>query len=407
MSNNLQKLSKLPVLMFCASYGTIGVTGILRPIYVIPLSVLFLISGFIFAIPFLSKCRFSKQNLMISLSIFCLILQVSVVYFLNIENGLIKHFLAIVFLFIVWVQCSEVLINALGAVPQILLTNVGAIYISCFLALIGYFVYLGAGYDIFEIFGRLKEPSAMIARGVPRVYGLSSQPSQFAFYLLAFAPLAFATHYAYIQDQKWRKTTIIFPLIFVPLAFALTFSVGAFCAVSVSVFLTLIIKGKTTELLLSTLFFMIILTFFFLIQPEIIENLFGKLTLTGPFKSVEQRVAAATFALHTIFQNPFGAGIGFLTKTTGSTAINWYLTFWAECGIIGVIIFCCFSALVFRAINRTPENLRFALRFGFICTLISLNFHSTIGTSPLWPLSALIMVMARPRLRGTGDPLNG
>ena len=389
------KLSNISVWMFCASYGLIGVTGILRPIYILPLSIVFLLLGFFFALPSFRRGYFSKKTWLPNLTIFCLILQSLLVCLFYWSNVLIAHLFATIFVFVVWVQGSEIIMGVLNAVPRILITNVVAIYLSCVFALVGYCINLFLGYDPFELFGRLKPTTAIIASGVPRLYGLSSQPSNFAYYIAAFAPLAFATHRSFINNQKWNRYTIAVPTLLVALCFLLTFSVGAFLAVLIS---TLLILGFHRKIAVICLAVICCLTFFSalsLISPEIIENMYGKLSLNTDFKSADQRLDAAINAFSVIKENPLGSGLGYLTKSSNSTAINWYLTFWAEAGTIGIFLFSLFSVSMLFIINRTPKEFHGALRFGFLCMLISLNFHSTIGTSPIWPLSALILAMAR------------
>ncbi len=391
----MKNFAKISMWMFCASYGLIGVTGILRPIYTLPLSIVFLLLGFFFALPFFTQGYLSKETWLSNLTIFCLILYSLLVSLFYWNNVLIPHLFATIFVFVVWVQGSEIIIDVLNAVPQILITNVSAIYLSCVFALVGYCIHFFSGFDAFEMFGRLKPTTAAIASGVPRLYGLSSQPAQFAYYIAAFAPLAFATHHSYINNKKWSRTTIAVPTLLVALCFLLTFSVGAFLTVLISTFLILAVHRKIREICLAVMCCLTLFCFLYFIAPEIIENMYGKLSLNTGFKSASQRLDAAINAFSVIRDNPFGSGLGYLTKSSNSTAINWYLTFWAEAGTIGIFLFSLFSVFMFFVINRTPKEFHVALRFGFLCMLISLNFHSTIGTSPIWPLSALILAMAR------------
>ena len=381
--------------MLAASFATISLTGVVRPVYILPLPVIFLILGVFASLFSLSRMTFVIANWPAAMLVGLIGLNLAVLYLIFPENTLMAHFFAVIFLLFVWFVYLEVLIRASDAIQVILSANMLSLYLICTLAIFAYAMMLLGFGDVFSWLGRLKPPTAHIAPGVPRLYGFASQPSQFAYFLLAFGPLALVHHKNLIRRQLLAKTTLAIPVLLISTTFLLTFSVGSYLVAAIACILTLLIKNKPLEL--ASFFGCAVLAMlaFFFFNPEIIESLYGKISLDTSFKSAAQRVDAALAAVRAIAESPFGHGAGFLTKSTNSTAINWYLTLAAEAGLFSLSFFLGIIFFVFATIKRAPKEFQTALVFSWISISLSLNLHSTVGTSPIWPLGALIMAMSR------------
>ena len=312
-----------------------------------------------------------------------------------------SHTLALAFVMLFLCCIPYKIIVNLKALEKVLRTNMFAVYVFCILSLASYLFEVFLGFDVLHDI-RLKATTANISLNVQRLYGLSSQPSQAAYYLLAFGPLALYQHGLYVG--KGRSNYTMFGLGFglLWICFILTFSVGGYVSFLVGGISVILFTKSWKKFFVVFPIFGVSLIALYLFNQEIFDNLLGKLLLDEGFRSVRQRVESIENALEFAVLQPFGLGLGGWSQLSGGSAINFYITFLLEISILGLLIFfvfvsfasfhlfygtrskcnTCGGTVVMRSIyNRV-------LMFSLITTLFSLNFHHGFGTSPIWLLLA-------------------
>lgn len=280
--------------------------------------------------------------------------------------------------------------------------------------------------------------------GRQQVFGLFGNVNYFAEYLIIPLPVAIASFF--IFRNKLYKTLVFFSIITMGLSLIFTFTRGSYLALGVSIsvmfLLFLSLQGKeflkkNRKIFIFIIILMVIISILFIVPNPlnqtgtVLSKIKGRVALTQLItdNSLRARLATWKSALIMIKERPWlGLGIGtfkynslryiakfleqgenrsFYPTLASTEAHNEYLQFWAEIGIIGLLIFIWFIISYFKyclkMIKKIKDEYAQGILIGMIGVAVAMVVDSIFGfplhlpasVSLFWLIIALSITLIR------------
>ena len=259
---------------------------------------------------------------------------------------------------------------------------------SIFLLLLIYFLKVYYLIDLSEILPRLKDRQQAIYMGMPRNYGLSTEPGALSFYvetILLYGAYYFITHISRSAMLSWL-VGIFFVVLLVT-----TFSAGAFASISLSIMLYGLLTIRQRSIGINTLFFITFLLFIlvFFYATNFTGDIIEKVTL-GETHSSSGRLEKWMLALN-ILPNSIltGVGLGQTTVIYEGSFLSYFVTLIVETGIIPTLIMLVYFLLSYVRIlsSRCDKFILIPLGAGMI--------HLSVISTIYYPYVFVLIALAR------------
>jgi putative inorganic carbon (HCO3(-)) transporter len=252
-----------------------------------------------------------------------------------------------------------------------------------------------------------------------RAYGTFEQPNPFGGYMGLVAPLALALvlYWRSRELAAWLKWLALASLAAVTAGIAMSGSRGAWLGASAAIGLVAVLRGRQSQVILSIVVLLAALAGMFggldLVPDQIIERVTGFLPLIGglstgsDIQSIEVTDANYANLERLAFWQAaadmwsdrlwLGVGIGNYQAVYADYSLpkwrralghahNYYLNIAAETGLIGLLSYLCFWAIVFWQLAQTARRDRSAmtkaLALGALGVIVHASVHNVVDN--LW-----------------------
>ena len=374
---------------------TLSWSSVLRPSAWLPIYNVFLflgISSFFFG--FLIRQNkslpkfiiFNEDRLII---LFIILLSFSAL--INPNSKSINYVLAYFQVFVICFLLTRSIIIKKLSLRTILNTNTAAVCIASTFIVIEFILRIFFLFDIHDYIPSYKEKSmAVVTEGIYRATGFGTEPTQTGFYLCALGPIAIWNLYKNINVNNKLKHLLVF---FIILSLIFLFSVSSYLVIFLTTLMFILLRWKwRLKIFLRFLFSLLLIVFLislyeplYLIVLDILETIWGKMTLSGGGTSTNARTNLLLKGLERIYEYPiFGIGIGFSSSIDEASSINWYVFLMSEAGIpISMVLF---SYMIIQLIRIYKSNIdaRNPLLFGAFAGSAYLGTLSTFFYPNLW-----------------------
>ena len=374
---------------------TLSWSSVLRPSAWLPIYNVFLflgISSFFFG--FLIRQNkslpkfiiFNEDRLII---LFIILLSFSAL--INPNSKSINYVLAYFQVFVICFLLTRSIIIKKLSLRTILNTNTAAVCIASAFIVIEFTLRIFFLFDIHDYIPSFKEKSmAVVTEGIYRATGFGTEPTQTGFYLCALGPIAIWNLYKNININNKLKHLLVF---FIILSLIFLFSVSSYLVIFLTTLMFILLRWKwRLKIFLRFLFSLLLIVFLislyeplYLIVLDILETIWGKMTLSGGGTSTNARTNLLLKGLERIYEYPiFGIGIGFSSSIDEASSINWYVFLMSEAGIpISMVLFSYMIIQLIR-IYKSKIDARNPLLFGAFAGSAYLGTLSTFFYPNLW-----------------------